>query len=320
MKKGLGFDDILLVPQYSDVDSRTAPLVHTFLGDQTYLIPIIPANLDCIATLEMRDVQEAQGGLFIHHRFANLNDVRRGEYFTVGMREFRNLDKWLEPIVIANDKGINICIDIANAHNRMVLCAVETIKKKFPHTKVMVGNIATSAAARDFCMLGVDCLKISIGSGVICSTRFACGVGVPAVTCIKDCVKVCRAFKVATIYDGGIDRYDKACKALALGCDFIMMGGAFAKCKEVSLPEIDGKSYYWGQSSIECREKWYNNNAKLIPEGIKIEINNPYSENATDIIDAYIAAIKSSMTYLGAKNIEEYHKKCRIIKTNKLKE
>jgi IMP dehydrogenase len=234
MRKGYGFDDVLIIPQFSNVGSRTEPDVKTwFCKDVTIGFPILVANMDVTASLEMRDIFISNGGGFIHHRFVNPKNVNPGEFITVGMRDY-NESTWWKNVHQLCDYGINICFDIAHAHCEHVLSAVRELKASGFGNKIIVGNIATSEAARDFCMAGVDALKVGIGPGFSCSTRLVTGVGYPQISAIMECSEVCKKFHVPVIADGGIASSAHVAKAIAAGASSVMVGSLFAGCDEAA--------------------------------------------------------------------------------------
>jgi len=233
MTKGLDFDDVLIIPQFSNVESRTEPDVSSYIAqDMITQIPIIPANMDCIATLSMRDIFINNGGPFIHHRFVDLEDVKPGEFVTIGMRDCLS-SEWKDRVCkITNDIGAELCIDIAHAHSKMVLNALKFIRS-YNHTgKIIVSNIATGEAARDFCNEGASALKVGIGPGYSCTTRMVTGCGVPQITAIHWVSKVAKQFKVPVIADGGIKTSGDIAKAIAAGANIVMIGSLLAGTEE----------------------------------------------------------------------------------------
>jgi IMP dehydrogenase len=362
MKKGLNFDDVLLFPRFSDISSRTEPIVKSKIVEGIEIeCPIIPANMDCIASPAMHDlmfkINNNKTGNFIYHRFIEMKALKPGDFVTIGLRGFPS-DEWNVRTLAINNHDCHFVIDIAHAHSKQVFDALAFLKKKYTK-KIIVGNVGTKEAARDFCMAGVDGLKIGIGSGHPCLTRNVTGCGVPQITAIKWVSKIAHQFGVTTIADGGIGSSDDAAKALAAGADSIMIGSMLAGTDEAagrwvnkygnplvyykhispSQPdehiEINDhpeyleeyiKQYgtkgvyreYWGQSSADYQKVWFGGiKPGIVPEGETLSI--PYSGPAEDTIYKLAAGLKSSMSYVGARDLDEFRRKAEFIKVNKIK-
>lgn len=339
IKTGLGYDDILIVPCYSNIESRLHPKLNTSLAKDVPLeIGIIPANMDTTATPEMRDVCKKNKCGFIHHRFVSLEDVEEQEFVTLGIRGFGNKD-WDDRLNGLIEIGANITVDIAHAHAKQIQQAVERIKSK--KCKIIVGNVATAAAVRDFGNAGVDGIKVGIGAGESCTTRLKTGIGVPQFTAILECAEEANRFKIPIIADGGISREDHFCKAIAAGASSVMMGALFAGSDEaggdwyledrgkltkitinleslkIDCPDKLVRQYH-GQSSQFFQEKYFGMvKVGIVPEGEIRYI--PYSGSAQNIIDNFSGGLRSSMSYLGAKIIKEYQNKAEFITTSKIK-
>jgi IMP dehydrogenase len=356
MKHGYGFDDVLLVPQYSDIGSRTEPDVSNYLCTDTKVsAPIIVSNMDCLGTEAMRKVFHDIGGGFIWHRFVDENILERGEFITLSLRDFYDDPKaWQARLERLGSINLNYVIDIAHAHAKITFDAIALIRKLCSGAKIIVGNIATREAARDFCMEGVDAIKVNIGNGSACSTRLVTGVGYPSVSAIKECAKECRKFHIPLIGDGGIRGSSDIAKAIAAGANTVMVGKLFAGCDEaggdwcwsdgISLREtydtygtwdVDAETFeeyvdiykqgtelyrkYWGQSSLDYQQVHFNGLKEgVVPEGFTTYVQ--YSGKALNVIKNLIGGLKSAMTYCGARSIAEFQRKAKFVKTSHIKE
>lgn len=205
-----------------------------------------------------------------------------------------------------------IVIDTAHGHSFGVMEAVKNIKARYPELQIIAGNVATADATKDLIEAGVDCVKVGIGPGSICTTRVVAGVGVPQLTAVMDCAEEASKYGIPVIADGGIKFSGDIVKALAAGASVAMMGSMFAGCEE-SPGEIEiyqGRSYkvYRGMGSLgamACGSKdryFQEGNKKLVPEGVEGRI--PYRGHVSDIIFQMCGGIRSGMGYLGSANFK----------------
>ncbi len=218
-----------------------------------------------------------------------------------------------------------IVVDTAHGHSQSVLDTVRWVKQTYPHVQVIGGNVATAAAAEALIEYGVDSIKVGIGPGSICTTRIVAGVGVPQVTAVANVVSVARSKAVPVIADGGIRYSGDIAKAIAAGADIIMIGSLFAGTKE-SPGEVElyqGRSYktYRGMGSLSAMQQGSSDRyfqdgesekEKLVPEGIEGRV--PYKGSITSILHQLLGGLRSSMGYVGCKNIQEMHDKTEFVK------
>lgn len=224
------------------------------------------------------------------------------------------------------EAGVDILVvDTAHGHSQGVLDRIAWVKKQFPHIDVIGGNVATASGARALVDNGVDCVKVGIGPGSICTTRIVAGVGVPQITAIHNVSEALKGSGVPVIADGGIRFSGDIAKAIAAGADLVMLGGLFAGTKE-SPGEIElfqGRSYksYRGMGSLSAMEQGSSdryfqeteqkNNDKLVPEGVEGRV--PYKGSITAVIHQLMGGVRSSMGYLGCANIDEIHDKAEFV-------
>jgi len=180
-----------------------------------------------------------------------------------------------------------------------------------------VGNIATRESARDLCEWGADGLRIGIGGGSLCSTRIQTGVGVPMVSSIRDCVAIADDYNVPCMADGGVRSSGDVCKGLGAGADTVMLGSLLSGTKESpgsitkqgQWPNERLQKKYRGSASVESK---LDRGERKNVEGYSTTI--PYKGKVKRIISDVIDGLKSSMSYVGANNLEEFHSKCELIK------
>ena len=217
-----------------------------------------------------------------------------------------------------------IVIDTAHGHTKRVVELLKELKKIHPYTDVVVGNVATAAAASFLMKNGADGIKVGIGPGSICTTRIVAGVGVPQLSAIMDvCNKVKN--KIPVIADGGIKYTGDIVKAIAAGASCVMLGSMLAGTKESPGETIiyEGRKFksYRGMGSIEAMKKGskdryfqdlQNDIKKLVPEGIVGRV--PYKGDLVESINQFIGGLKAGMGYCGCKNISQLQKKSKFVR------
>ncbi|WP_308748823.1 IMP dehydrogenase [uncultured Anaerococcus sp.] len=215
-----------------------------------------------------------------------------------------------------------IALDTAHGHSKGVMEAVKKIKAKYPDLQVIAGNIATGEAARDLIEAGVDCVKVGIGPGSICTTRVVTGVGVPQISAIVDCVEVAKEYGIPVIADGGIKYSGDITKALACGANVIMAGSLFAGTEESPGETImfEGKQFkeYRGMGSLASMKSgssdryFQNDTKKFVPEGVEGRV--AYKGLVGDVVYQLLGGLRSGMGYVGAANLKELYEKSKFVK------
>jgi IMP dehydrogenase len=221
------------------------------------------------------------------------------------------------------EAGVDVLVlDSAHGHSRGILDSVAMIKKELD-VQVIAGNVATAEATRDLIAAGADAVKVGIGPGSICTTRIVAGVGVPQMTAIDECAAEGAKHGVPIIADGGIKYSGDVAKALAVGASCVMMGSALAGTDE-SPGEVvlfQGRKFktYRGMGSIGAMTKGSTDRYfqegtaadKLVPEGIEGRV--AYRGEIADIIHQMVGGLRSSMGYLGSKDIPTFQEKAEFV-------
>jgi len=215
-----------------------------------------------------------------------------------------------------------IVIDTAHGHSANVLRVVNDVRKCYPQLSIIAGNVATGAATKALIEAGVDCVKVGIGPGSICTTRVVAGIGVPQITAIMNSYEVAKEYNIPIIADGGIKYSGDITKAIAAGANVCMMGSMFAGCDESpgTFELYQGRKYkvYRGMGSIAAMEngskdRYFQTDAKkLVPEGVEGRV--AYKGNVEDTIFQLLGGLRSGMGYCGAKDIETLKETGRFIK------
>jgi len=216
-----------------------------------------------------------------------------------------------------------IVVDTAHGHAQAVLDRVKWIKKQFPATQVIGGNIGTADGAKAMMDHGADGIKVGIGPGSICTTRIVAGVGVPQVTAIQNVAQALKGSGIPVIADGGIRYSGDIAKAVAAGANVVMLGGLFAGTEEApgEIELFQGRSYksYRGMGSLGAMQQGSSdryfqepemNADKLVPEGVEGRV--PYKGSVVAVMQQLTGGLRASMGYVGCSTIEEMRTKTQF--------
>jgi len=215
-----------------------------------------------------------------------------------------------------------LVVDSAHGHSRGVLEALTQLKKRFPDTDVIVGNVVTAEGTRALIERGADGVKVGIGPGAICTTRVVAGAGMPQITAITECATAAEPHDVPIIADGGVKYSGDITKAIAAGAHTVMIGSLFAGTEESPGEMIlyEGRSFkaYRGMGSVGAMKEgtadryFQTTSRKLVPEGIEGMV--PYRGPLADMIYQLIGGLRSGMGYCGCHTIEELRRKARFVR------
>jgi IMP dehydrogenase len=305
MQKTYSYDDVLLVPKYSEIESRSQVSLDSKLGaDLTFRTPIIASPMDTVSGLEMALALSRLGGVAIIHRYNTIEEqaaiVRQVK--NAGERvgaAIGSTGDYMERVTALYNAGVDfICIDVAHGHHINVFRAIRNIRDSYgPSIHIMAGNVATSEAFEALQAWGADSIRVGIGGGSICSTRIQTGHGVPNLSAIMDCATVAK--KATLIADGGIKNAGDIVKALAAGADFVMLGSLLAGTDEAPGEMVDGRKVYRGMASREAQQDWRGKSSA--PEGIATTVQ--YKGPVEPIFNDLVGNVKSGLSYTGAVNI-----------------
>ena len=211
-----------------------------------------------------------------------------------------------------------IVIDTAHGHSKYVIEKLREAKAAFPQVDIVVGNVATGAAAKMLAEAGADAVKVGIGPGSICTTRVVAGVGVPQLSAIYDVAKTLEGTGIPLIADGGLRYSGDVVKALAAGGYSVMIDSLVAGTEEAPGDTIifNGRKFksYRGMGSLEAMEngskdRYFQSSTtdvkKLVPEGIAARV--PYKGTLYEVIYQLVGGLRAGMGYCGAANIEKLH-------------
>ena len=346
-KKGLTFDDVLLIPAESHVLPNEVDL-STQLADNLKLhIPLISAGMDTVTEGPMAIAMALQGGLGVVHKnmsiqaqageVSNVKSVVVPASATKAAVDDQNRLLCAAAVGVTSDTferaeallkaGADaIVIDTAHGHSAGVLRKIKEIRDHFPDVTLIAGNVATGEATAALFDAGVDVVKVGIGPGSICTTRVVAGVGVPQITAIYDAATVDREYGKPIIADGGIKYSGDVVKALAAGGNAVMLGSMLSGTTEApgEVFEDHGKKYkaYRGMGSVGAMAQAHgssdryfqggvNEANKLVPEGIEARVE--YKGDVSDIVFQIDGGLRSGMGYVGAPDIPTLIDKAQFV-------
>lgn len=331
-QEGLTFDDVLLLPNYTETKRGDINLETVLTPKISLKIPLISSPMDTVTTAPLAIALAKLGGIGIIHRnltvtqqHEELKMVKTGGHLVgaaVGIGA--DLDERVRSVLKAGADVI--VIDSAHGFSKWVIEAVIYIRKNFNDIGIIAGNIATAAGAKALIDAGASSLKVGMGPGSICTTRVISGMGVPQVTAIMEVYKVSKAKKIPVIADGGIKSSGDIVKALASGADTVMLGSLLAGTNESPGEKVtingrefkkyrgmgsvaamkEGGAARYGQEYVKGKEK------KLIAEGVEGFV--PYKGALEDVVNQLVGGLRTGMYYTGVKNIEELKTKTRFQK------
>ncbi|MBO4635175.1 MAG: IMP dehydrogenase [Bacteroidales bacterium] len=327
LQDGITFDDVLLVPAWSEVLPREVSLEGRFSRRVPLGLPFASAAMDTVTEAPMAAAMARAGGIGVIHKnmSAQAQAAQVAKVKAQGLQVAAGVGitpDVLSRVTLLVKAGVNaVVLDSAHGHSKGVTDALRSIKAAFPALDVVVGNIATAQAARDLINAGADGLKVGIGPGSICTTRIVAGVGVPQLTAIADVASVASG-KVPVIADGGLRYSGDVVKALAAGADCVMCGSLFAGTDEApgEVEEVDGVAMksYRGMGSIDAMQagsadRYFQKGAKkLVPEGVVARV--PYKGPLSDVLYQLEGGLRSGMGYCGARDLESLHRHARFIR------
>ena len=334
IKESLTFDDVLLIPKYSDVLPSETDISLNLSKKITLKVPFLSSAMDTVTESKMAVAIAQAGGIGVIHRNLKIRKqsqevmkVKKKKLIVGAAVGTNNEDVDRARSLIDNGCDL-IVIDTAHGHSAKVLKVLSKLKKINFNVPICVGNIATAEASKKLYNSGADIIKVGIGPGSICTTRMVAGIGVPQISAIMEVKSALKNKKIKIISDGGIKFSGDIAKALAAGADAIMMGSIFAGTDESPGKKfkIKGKLYkqFRGMGSIGAMssgsanryfQKNFKDKSKFVPEGVEGRVE--YKGNVSKIIYQLQGGLRSSMGYIGAKDINQIQKKAKFIKITK---
>jgi len=323
IEKALSFDDILLVPQHSDVKSRKNIDLTMDIGRASLPLPIIAAPMDTVCELEMARVLAELGAVGSIHRYMPeekqlgiANELKYDNYaafFAVGATGnfFEHAQRLIE-------RGVTgLIVDTANGHSEVAIRAVERLRELPVH--IMAGNVSTWEGFKRLSEAGADSIRVGIGGGSACTTRIVTGHGIPTLASILDIVQHRKDTDAHIIADGGIRNSGDAVKAFAAGAHAVMLGSVLA-----GHDESPGETHYdsngnpiskefRGMASADAqRSRGYVS----VVEGVSTVI--PYKGSVKNTLETFKNGIKSGISYSGIDKLSDLSVECMYVEVSSL--
>ncbi len=337
LEEGFTFDDVLLVPQYSDIEHRSEVTLNTkILPNLSLYLPYVSANMDTVTDHRMAFTMASHGACGILHRYLTIDEMleeinsyrrlfldhampEKDLIVSIGVHDLDRVDA-------AFSVGIkNFCIDVAHGHHALVKKKIKELRNKFGNqVGIIAGNVASYQGAYDLFDWGADCIKVGIGPGSVCTTRIKTGSGYPQLSAVVSAYRAKLDYlsshpdkEIFIIADGGIKVYGDITKALAAGADAVMMGSIFSGCKETpgtvwrNENEEMTKSYR-GMASAPAQSDFGIEN--INEEGVAVTVK--YKGSVRHIISRMSKGVRSGLSYSGARNISELQAKAKFVKVS----
>ncbi|MDB9746577.1 IMP dehydrogenase [Candidatus Pelagibacter sp.] len=335
IKEALTFDDVTLSPKYSEVLPSEVDTSIKLTNNLKLKIPLLSSAMDTVTESRMAIAVANAGGIGVIHRNLEIKkqieEIRKvkkkkllvGAAVGAGPKELLRAKEILK-------EGVNlIVVDTAHGHTKKVSEIVKYIKKiKDKKIALCAGNVATPEAAKFLLKLGVDIIKVGIGPGSICTTRLVAGIGVPQLSAILSVRDGIKNKKVKIIADGGIKYSGDLAKAFAAGADAVMIGSLLAGTDEApgKIIKKNGKLFksFRGMGSVGAMNKGsadryfqlkQKDMSKYVAEGVEGYVK--YKGDVGNILYKLIGGLRSSMGYLGSKQIKYLRNKPQFVKITK---
>ena len=335
IKEALTFDDVTLVPKYSSILPSNVITKTELSKNLTLKIPLLSSAMDTVTESNMAIAMAEAGGIGVIHRNLSIKkqilEIRKvkKKKLIVGAAVGAGEEEIKRAKAIVKENINLIVVDTAHGHSKKVAEIIKKIKKiKSSKTTLCAGNIATPEAAKFLLKLGVDVVKVGIGPGSICTTRLVAGIGVPQLSAILNVREKLKSKNVKIISDGGIKFSGDIAKALAAGADAVMIGSLFAGSTEAPGKLIKKKGVLYknfrGMGSVGAMnkgsadryfQKKQTDTSKYVPEGVEGLVK--FKGKVDKIIYKLIGGLKSSMGYLGSKEVNGLRNKPEFVKITK---
>lgn len=331
VSEGLTFDDVLLLPGYSDFKRSEVDLTTTLHPKIVLKLPVLSSSMDTVTESAMAIALAQAGGLGVIHRNLTV-DAQAAEVKKVKEQNLlvgaavgvgSDLEERVKALVAV---GVDLLvIDSGHGNTSFMVDAIKHVKGGYPDVVIMAGNVATADGAKRLVEAGADVLRVGMGPGSICTTRIITGMGVPQLTAIMESVKGVQGSKTTIVADGGIRQMGDIAKALAVGAHAVMLGSLFAGFdqspgEKVTVAGVEYKQYR-GMGSVAAMKKGsaerYGQskeatNQKLIPEGVEGLVS--YKGAVAAYIEQMVGSVQSSFYYIGAKTVAEFHEKAKLMR------
>jgi len=320
----LDFRDVLIVPKKTNIKSRKDVSLKrkiTFKNGRTWQgVPIISSNMDSVTSIETHQVLSTHDFIscFPKHLNKTLSEkstLLDGDTYMLSTGTSKDDVDTITRLLFKLSDPTFVCVDVANGYTQELYKTCAKLRDCFPSIVLVAGNVVTPEAVTELIEVGVDIVKIGIGSGSVCETRLKAGVGYPQLSAVIECSEAARKAGGYIISDGGIIYPCDIVKAFGAGADFVMCGSMFAGHDESPGESISGKKLFYGMSSEMANNK-YNNGLKgyRTSEGkaVVMQVKGPLEYTLNDIE----GSIRSACTYTNSKCIEDLSRNVEFIRVH----
>ncbi len=342
---GVTFDDVLLLPSYSEIKRRNIDLTTKLHESITLPLPIISSPMDTVTEDKMAIALAQFGGLGVIHRNIEIEkqvglvtEVKKTKPKDSSIAALDSKGRLLVSAAVGTGDDFHkrvkalidcdtdiIVIDSGHGYTKFIIDAVTYLRKTYPKQIVMAGNVATYDGAKALINAGAHILRVGMGPGSICTTRIVTGMGVPQITAVTEAIRAANKTKTTVVADGGVKQIGDIAKALGFGAHAVMLGSMLARYEEApgKVVSIKGKQFkaYRGMGSVAAMQKGaaerYGQSQKtkaqhLIAEGVEGFVS--YGGSVETFLIQSSGSLRSSLYYVGAKNLKEFHEKARFIR------
>ena len=315
----LTFDDVLIRPKRSTLVSRSdVTLIREFKfrhSNKTWKgVPIVAANMDTTGVFGVAKVLQNHSMLTCLQKFYSTKQCSEAwnnnvdpNFVAITCGSTENSLELLKKKMSTSKEISMICVDVANGYREVFLDYIKEVRKNFPDSIVIAGNVATREMTEALILAGADIVKVGIGPGSVCTTRKVAGVGYPQLSAISECGDAAHGLGGHVMADGGCSSPGDVAKAFSAGADFVMLGGMLAGHDESEGEVVDGKIKFYGMSSNAAmavhgtRKDGYRG-----AEGKVVEL--PHKGPVDPTVIEILGGLRSTCTYIGAKRIKDMPK------------
>jgi IMP dehydrogenase len=280
-------------------------------------LPLVDANGRVAGLVTLKDIMKIT-------QFPKATKDSKGRLAVgaaVGVR-----DKEMRRVEAVLEAGADcVVVDIAHGDSHLEIEMIKNIRRRFPGTQIIGGNVATADGTNRLIEAGADSVKVGVGPGSICITRIVAGSGVPQLTAVIDCADAARAHGIPIIADGGIRHPGDVAKSLAAGAQTVMVGSMLAGTDESPGMLMTRRGHRYkasrGMASLEAnleRNKREGNDLtqeeieEYVAEGVEAAV--PYRGKAREVLMQLVGGLQSGMSYCGAHTVEELHQKAVFVR------
>ena len=331
----LDFDDVLIRPKRSNAPSRrNIVLVREFnlphSTEKLTCLPICASNFDTVGSMAMARALAREGMLCCLHKFyapsqlTSFFDPAVGMYasygawntfYTLGLKD---VDREKLDLVTKSVPITRICLDAANGNTQFFVQRLRLLREKYPNAIIMAGNTCAPEMVQELLLEGADIIKIGIGPGSVCTTRYMTGCGYPQLSAIIECADAAHGLGGLICADGGCQTPGDIAKAFGAGADIVMVGGMLAGTDECEGTYTEEGLKFYGMSSKEAQELHSDGvSSYATAEGKCIIV--PNKGPVKKVVNEILGGLRSSCTYTGAKSLNDFSKCCTFIRVNRIK-